>query len=203
MQNVGGRQRIRERPVRRLVGTAKMADQRLEFAVRDLAGEHPASQPRSVHDPVVQGLVSEPVACGVEEADIEARVVRHQNGVASELQKCRQDRLDRGGIDEHVVGDSGEQPHEGRHGHSRVHQRLKRPLELAHPDLDRPYLGDRVLLGRASGGLEVHDAEGDVGQGRAEVVEAALDAHGGGHRVTISNICSIWQASDSGGRVPL
>ena len=57
---------------------------------------------------------------------------------------------------------------------ARVDERLERAEALAAADLDRADLGDHVVVAVAAGGLEVEDAERDVGERRAEVVEAAL-----------------------------
>jgi hypothetical protein len=54
--------------------------------------------------------------------------------------------------------------------------------DLAAADLDGADLGDPVVGGRPTGGLEVEDHELDVEQRGAEVVEATLDGDGcGGH----------------------
>ena len=58
---------------------------------------------------------------------------------------------------------------------ARVDEGLERAEALAAADLDRADLGDRVVDPVAARRLEVEHAERDVGERRAEVVEAALD----------------------------
>ena len=60
-------------------------------------------------------------------------------------------------------------------GAARVDQGLELADDLAAAHLDRADLGDAALGRAAAGGLEVDDDEGHRRQGRAQVVERALD----------------------------
>ena len=73
------------------------------------------------------------------------------------------------------VGEAGEHRDLRRDRPARVDERLERAEELAAADLHRADLGDRVVGAVAARRLEVEHAERDVGERRAEVVEAALD----------------------------
>ena len=53
-------------------------------------------------------------AGGLEEADVERRVVRDEHGAAGELEERRQDRVDARGAGDHRVGDAGEHADERR-----------------------------------------------------------------------------------------
>ena len=92
----------------------------------------------------------------------------------SELEQRRQHRLDPRGRGDEGVGQPGEHGDLRRDRPARVDERLERAEELAAADLDGADLGDRVIAAVAAGRLEVEHAERDVGERRAEVVEAAL-----------------------------
>ena len=55
----------------------------------------------------------------------------------------------------HRLGDAGEHGDERRDRHARVHERVERPEALAAAVLHRADLGDRVVVRRGAGGLEV------------------------------------------------
>ena len=130
-------------------------------------------------------------AGGLEEAEVERGVVGDQHRAAGELEERRQDRADAGRRGDHHRGDPGEHADVGRDLPARVDQGLELAEHLAAADLHRADLGDRAVLRRAAGGLEVDDDEGDVGQRRAQVVDgvprsytcvvAADGSGGGGH----------------------
>ena len=84
-----------------------------------------------------------PGAGGLEEADVERRVVRDQHGVAGELEEGRQHLVDprRGG--HHRVGDAGEHRDQRRDAPAGVDQRGELAEHLAAAHLDRADLGDR------------------------------------------------------------
>ena len=111
----------------------------------------------------------------LEEADVERSVVSHEHAALGELEELRQHLLDPGSAGHHRVGDAREDRDERRDRLARVHQGLELAQNLAATDLHRADLGDHRPAGRGPAGrLEVHDAEGDVAQRPAELVEAAL-----------------------------
>jgi hypothetical protein len=117
----------------------------------------------------------------LEEPDVERGVVRHEHAPCRELEEGRQGGLDRGRVGDHAVADPGEDRDERRDLGVRVDQRLELAEDLAAANLHRPDLGDhRATSGRAAGRLEVDDAEGEVAQGSAQLVEAALRLPAGG-----------------------
>jgi hypothetical protein len=91
-----------------------------------------------------------------------------------ELGQGRQDGLYPGRGRDHRPRDAGQHRDRGRDGGARVDQGVERAQALPAADLDRPDLGDGVLVGRAAGRLEVDDGEGDLGERRAELVEGPL-----------------------------
>ena len=140
-----------------------------------------ASAHVSTHRCVI-GAHPEARRAGAEEAEIEAHVVADDHRARAELDERREHRLDAGRRHDHRLGDAGEHRDLRRDRHARVHEGLERAEALAASHLDRADLGDGAALGRSPCGLEVDDAERDVRQGRAEVVERAL--HGGTIRRT-------------------
>ena len=170
----------------RWVGCARRTEQpgqgRQPHAGRLLADEHPAGQPdRAQHRRVRPGDVA---LCGggLQEADVEAGVVRHQHRAAAELQEHRQHRVDRGGVVHHRGRDSGEPDDLGRDVAARIDEGGKFAEDHPAAHLDRADLGDRVArsAGRAgsgppAGGLEVDDDECGVAQRHIEVAARRVD----------------------------
>ena len=133
-----------------------------EGATGDAGGvDHAGCRPRQV------GLV----ARSAQEGHVIGRVVRHQHCSARELPKSRDRCGDRGRSGKHPIGDPGQGSDEGRDGHARIGEGLVLTDHLAAAHLDRADLGDARIHGLAAGGLEIDDDEGDIAQGRAEVVE--------------------------------
>ena len=97
-----------------------------------------------------------------------------QHGVARELQQRRQHGLDPRRRRHQRVGEAGEHGDHRWDRPARVDEGLERAEALAATDLDGPDLGDGVAGPVATRRLQVEHAERDVGQRRAEVVEAAL-----------------------------
>ena len=154
-----------------------------ELAVgRLVTGHQLAGQVRGVDHLEAGPLVAGAGRRRLEEADVEGRVVRHQHGVAGELEERRQDAVDARGVGDHAVGDAGEDGDERRDRLGRVDQRLELAEHLAAADLDRADLGDVAPAGAAAGGLEVDHDEGDRRQRGAELVECSLDAVHGRNR---------------------
>ena len=179
VQHVHGGPRVRQRPVvGGHLGTEKPC-QAGELAVRRLVtGQHPAGQPDGV-----QAVVARPDHAGLlagrpQEPQVERGVVRHQHGVAGELQERRQHAGDARGVGHHGVGDPGQHRDEGRDGGLRVDQRLELAEHHAAADLDGADLGDRAGQRGAAGGLQVDHHEGDLAQRGAELVEGRLERDG-------------------------
>ena len=101
----------------------------------------------------------------------------HEHGAARELPEARHSRRDRGRSREHAIGDARECRDEGRNRSAGIDQRLILAEHLAAAHLDRADLGDAGIHRLAPGGLEVDDHEGDLAQGRAEIVEGELLLH--------------------------
>ena len=161
-----------------LVVEAEARGQRAEPAVGHLVADQAAGQGDGVDLHRVVAGVPGPLERGAQEGDVEADVVADDHGAPQELEQRRQHRLDARRRRDHRVGEPGEHGDLRRDRPARVDERLERAEALAAADLDRADLGDGVVGAVAAGGLEVEDAERDVGQRRAEVVEAAL--HGCG-----------------------
>src|SRR5207249_11062905 len=83
----------------------------------------------------------------------------------------------------HGFGDAGEDGDRRWDGHAGVDEGLERAEALAAAELHRADLGDRARRGRGARGLEVEDAERDLGEGLAHVVERPLQ--GQGHRTRV------------------
>ena len=117
-----------------------------------------------------------------------------EDGAPRELEEARQDRPDPRRRGHHARGDPGEHADVGRDLPTRVDQGLELAEHRAAPHLHGADLGDRAVLRRAAGGLEVDDDERDLGQSRADVVDGhllvadRLAPHGGsgdGHGRTV------------------
>ena len=153
---------------------AESAGERGEPAVGHLLLHQPSGEGTRVDEAVGQARPSRPGQLGVEESEVVAHVVADDDGLARELEEARQHlRHGRGG-DDHGLGDAGEHGDGGRDRRARVHECLEGAEALASAHLDRSDLGDRAHLRRGAGGLEVEDAEGDLGERGAEVVERPL-----------------------------
>ncbi|MFT3854920.1 MAG: hypothetical protein QM733_19605 [Ilumatobacteraceae bacterium] len=176
MEQLGGGHRVVEGPVRRPVGEPEAVGERAEPAVRHLVAHQPAGDGQRVDDDVRQARVPVTLQGAVDEREVEADVVPDDHGVAEELQERGQHRLDAWCGDDHRIGDPGEHGDGGSDRPPGVDERRERAEALAAAHLRRADLGDHVLDAIAARGLDVEHAERDLGQGRAEVVEAALAA---------------------------
>ena len=180
MQDVDGGAGIVQRAVIRGCRSAEQPCQRAELAVgRLVLADQLSGQVGCVDDAEGRPAVTGERGGGLEERDVEGRVVGDQHAVAGELEKGRKHAVDPGRVGHHLVGDAGQDRDECGDRLSRVDQGLELADHLAAPDLDRSDLGDVCPRRAAAGRLEVDDDEGDLGQGGAELVECALDAlHG-------------------------
>ena len=177
VQQVGGGERVVEGAVGRLVREPEATRERAEPAVRHLVAHEPAGQ-RARVDPRVATArpIRAPGAARREERrgrsarcgpTITVPAMNSTNAASTDSMRGRGHH--------HRLGDAGEHGDLGRDGHARVDERLERAEALAAADLDRADLGDRAAASAlAPGGLEVDDAERDLGERGAEVVERAL-----------------------------
>ena len=205
VQDVDGRAGVGEGSVVRRRAGLEDAGERRQLAVGRVVARHdPARQPcgvdhleRRPRPALLEGEVPQ-------EADVERRVVGDQHRAGGELEERREGRLDRGRVGHHRVGDAGQDGDERRDRGVRVDQGLELAEDLAAADLHRADLGDhRAGFGRPAGGLEVDDAERDVAQRPAELVEAALRLPlGGGRRGSYSSCPSTVGAATDTRRTP-
>lgn len=160
-------------------GRPEQPRQRGQLAVAGLvAREHPAGQPCGVEDLDRRPVVPGQLAGGLQEPDVERRVVGDDDAAAGELEERRQHRADARRPGHHVVGDARQHRDERRDGRARAHQGVELADHLAAADLHRPDLGDLVAVGAAAGGLEVDHDERGGDQRHADLVQRALDGHG-------------------------
>ena len=174
MEHLGGRGRVGERAVARRHRHAQMTRQRAELEVGHLVAHQPPGEPDGVDPSLFELRVPVGGEGCVEERDVEPDVVPHDHRAADELEQGWQDLVDLGCGQEHCLGDPGEDGDERGDRDARVHEGLEPPEQLAAAVLHRAHLGDRAVVGRGAGGLEVEHHEGHLGQRRAEVVEAGL-----------------------------
>ena len=146
------------RPRRR----AEEVRERREPDALDPAGEHSPREPDGVDDRCGDSPAGQPLDLAVEEADVEARVVRDEHRVAGELEEATHRKLDRRCAAQLARVDSGQSRDRGGQRPARVDERLEPLLELeaAHPH--RADLADRRGAGRETRRLEIDD---DVGRG--------------------------------------
>jgi hypothetical protein len=186
VQDVDRGPRVGQRTVARLGAGGEVRGQRGELAVGHLV---PAEQPTGEHGGVDRGRrrPRDRVLCagGLEEADVERGVVGDQHGAPGELEKAGQDGADPRGRDHHGRGDAGQDADVGRDLLARIDEGLELAEDLTTAHLDRADLGDGAVVGGTSGRLQVDDHEGDLREGRAELVDRHLlvagDRGGGGH----------------------
>jgi hypothetical protein len=174
VQQIGRGQRVVERAVARPVVEPQVTGERAEPAVGHLVAHQATRQRDGVDDRVGE---TRPIVARerrAEEAEIEAHVVTDDDGVAEELEERRQHGLDARGAHDHRLRDAREHGDLGRDGPTRVDQGLERAEAFAPAHLDGSDLGDRAVDRGTTRGLEVEDAEGDVAQRRAQVVERPL-----------------------------
>ncbi len=138
-------------------------------------GQHLAGEPHGVHHGRTRPWQTEPRAGGLQEADVERRIVRNKDGPPDELQERRQHGADPRCVVHHRIGDPGQDGDLRRDRPAGVDQGRELAEHLTAPDLHRPDLGDGLRQRRSTGGLQVDHDEGDLTQWLAQFVEAALD----------------------------
>ena len=126
---------VRERPVTRPRRRAEEVRERREPDALDPAGEHSPREPDGVDDRCGDSPAGQPLDLAVEEADVEARVVRDEHRVAGELEETTHRELDRRCAAQLARVDPGQRRDRGRQRPARVDERLEPLLELeaAHP----------------------------------------------------------------------
>ena len=186
VQHVDGGPGVVERPVRGGGGGGEERREGGQLAVGHLvAGQQPPGQDGGVDGgggrPGDAGLG----AGGLEEAEVERRVVGDQDGAAGELEEAGQHGADARRGRDHHRGDAGQHADVGRDRPAGVDQGLELAEHLAAADLHRADLGDRAVLRRAAGRLEVDDDERHVRQPGPELLDrhllVARDCGGEGH----------------------
>ena len=181
VQHVDGGASVRQCPVVGGGCRAEVRGQRRQLHVGHLvAQQHLPRKADGVDHLVVGPGVAVGGARPLEEADVEAGVVRDEDGARRELEETRQHLGQFRRTSDHQVGDAGEDGDQRRDVGARVHKGLELAQYLAAADLHGPELRDGVLTG-ASGRLEVDDTERDLRQRAAEVLEARLRESCCGH----------------------
>ena len=98
VEHLDGGAGVGQRPVDRHRAACEELRQRGQLAVAHLVAHQPARELRGADDRIGQRRVGQPRKAGVEKADVEARVVRHQRRALAELEERRQDGLDGGRV---------------------------------------------------------------------------------------------------------
>ena len=158
----------------RPVGETEVVREREQATVAHLVAYEAPGDGARVGPAVGQPRSLRPPHRRVQEREVEAHVVSHDHASPHEFEERRQDFVDGRCREHHGLGDAGEHRDGGRDLCARVDECLEGAEALASAHLDRSHLGDRAQLRRGAGGLEVDDAEGDLGERGAEVVERPL-----------------------------
>ena len=180
MQDVDGGPGVVERPVGGADrGPADAGESRELDVRRFVAGEDPAGELDGVEHADLRPGHAEPGAGRPEVADVEGRVVGHEDRVGAgpeELHEGGEDFADSGRRERHGGGDARQSRDEGGDGLARVDEgrELAERLASAHPD--RADIRYRVGRGPAAGRLQVDDDEGRFLEGHAQIVEGELGA---------------------------
>ena len=153
---------------------AQARGQCVELAIGHVVAQQTAGERAGV-DPLIRQR--RPVAArqrGIEEAEVEAHVVTDDDGVTHEFEKRGEHGVDARRSRDHRLCDAGEHGDLGRDRAPGVDERLEGTEGLATTDFDGADLGDRAVVRRPAGGLEVEHAEGHLGQRGPEIVEGSL-----------------------------
>jgi hypothetical protein len=164
-----------------VVSGAEVAGEGGELVVGDLvAVQQYPSQPSGVHHSEPGPRQVALMAGGLEEADVERRVVGDQHGPAGEVVEHREHRVDRGCGRDCCGRDAGQGRDERGDGDAGIDERLELTGDHAPLSSHCADLGDGAIARRATGGLEVDHDEVDVAQWGTQVVETGLRAGGAG-----------------------
>ena len=190
-QDLGRRLGVGQRAVARARARAEEPRERGEPGPRGAAGEEPPCEPDGVDHRRRDPPPRLALGLAVEEGEVEARVVRDEDGVAGE----REEPPHRGGHRRRAaqlrVVDPGQRPDRGREPHARVGERLEPRGQLERLDADGADLADAGGGRREARRLEVdHDEAGELerqalrrGLGQRDEVAAPREPRVGTHRL--------------------
>ncbi len=121
------------------------------------SGEQSSREPDRVHDGRREPGAGQPLRLPVEEGEIEARVVRDEDGIPGEREEAP-DRHGRGrSTAKLLVAQARERADERSDRHPRIDERLELLRELQLPDSHRSDLADTGSPGSKARGLEIDD----------------------------------------------
>ena len=188
VEQIGRGQRVLQRPVGRAVVEPEAVGQGAQAAVRHLVAHEPPGQRRGV-DGAGWRSRAQPSRAegGVEEAEVEADVVPDDDRAAEELGQRRQHGVRcgaRGATIASVMPVSTVMA--GGMAQPGLTERVEGAQALAAPDLDGADLRDGILVGRAAGGLQVHDGERHLGRAGCRARRTTVARPG-----TVANRCSF------------
>ncbi len=164
---------VRKRPVTRLDRGAEEVRQGAEADAGDAAAEQAPREPDRVDDRRGEAAPREALHLAVEERQVEARVVRHEHGVAREREEPAHRPLCRRSASEIGLPDPCQGGDRSRERRPRVDERLEDPGRLQASQPDGADLADRCGSRAKASRLEVDHGE----RGR---LERRLLAAGGG-----------------------
>jgi hypothetical protein len=156
-QQLGGRARVGQRAVTRLLGGVEEPGELGEPEARDAPREEPAGEPHRVDDRRPDARAGQQLGLAIEEGEVEARVVGDEDRVAREGEEAPH-RFGRAGRPAQVLvpqAGHGARPRGDRK--ARVDQRLELPDHLEAAQANRPDLADPGPAGPQAGRLEVDD----------------------------------------------
>ncbi len=180
MEEVHGGPRIVECSMAGLMGQSESCGEFAQFEARDFIVEEAAGQGEGVEALVAEHRSTTPPDGGVEEAHVETDVVANDDTAADEVEKGGEHLIDGWSVDDHHLGDAGDNGDLRRNSATRIHHCLERPNDFAPADFDRSDFGDLIGLGAAAGRFEVENAERCLGQRYAETVQRLLQHLPGG-----------------------
>ncbi len=138
---------------------AKEVRKRSEPDAAHPAGEKPAGEPDRVDDRRGHAAAGQPLHLPVEEGEVEARVVRDEDGVAGEAEKASDRQLRPGSAAQRRRADTGQCRDHGRQRDARVDERLERLASLERDDALGADLADAGRRRRETCRLQVEDDE--------------------------------------------
>ena len=130
-----------------------------EREARGAALKEAAREPDGVEHGRADAFPREPVDLVLQEADVEAGVVRRERSVAGEREEAPYRDLRARGPSQIVLADPGERRDERRQSGAGIDERLERLGDLERSDADGADLADAVAARREPRRLEVEDDE--------------------------------------------
>ena len=158
-QDLRGRLGVGQRAVAGTRARAEELRERGEANPRLAPREHPTREPHGVDDRRGEPPVAEAQHRGVEERDVETRVVRDEHGVAGELDEPSRGERSARCTPQLAVVDAGQRRDLERQPLARVDERLERVRQLEALDARGADLADPRAARREPGRLQVDDAE--------------------------------------------